>query len=183
MGTLATVRDVSDHIGTCCWVGAGAIRDLAWDTWYGQSRDRTPADFDGTGVKDIDVVFFDHTDMDPARDARAEAALTCRRHDVAWDAKNQAAVHLWYRQRFGYTVEPLTSITDAVATWPETATAVALRLTTAGAIDIAAPLGLDDLVNGVYRRNPRRVSVAEYRRRLERKNPEVRWPGVRVHRE
>lgn len=28
--------------------------------------------------------------------------------------------------------------------------------------------------------NPRRVSVAEYRARIERKQPAVRWPGVRV---
>jgi hypothetical protein len=106
-----------------------------------------------------------------------------RQPDLRWDATNQASVHLWYEQRFGSPAEPLTSVIDGVATWPETATAVALRLTGVGALAIAAPLGLDDLINGVYRRNPRRVSVAEYRRRLQRKNPEARWPGVRVHRE
>lgn len=181
MEVLITVRDVSDELGTQCWVGAGVIRDLVWDTRYGRSRDRSPANFDGASVKDIDVVFFDPADLDPSRDIRAEAALVNRRPDLRWDATNQAAVHLWYEQRFGYPVEPLTSVIDGVATWPETATAVAVRFTGAGSIDIAAPLGLDDLINGVYRRNPRRVSIAEYRRRIQRKNPEARWPGVRVH--
>jgi hypothetical protein len=79
MHVLITVRDVSTELGTQCWVGAGVIRDLVWDTWYGRSRDRSPADFDGTGVKDIDVVFFDPADLDPSRDTRAEAALMHRR--------------------------------------------------------------------------------------------------------
>jgi uncharacterized protein len=47
---------------------------------------------------------------------------------VPWEAKNQAAVHLWYERRFGQAVGPLTSIAEAVATWPET---VSARRTTA----------------------------------------------------
>jgi uncharacterized protein len=74
MEVLITVRDVSDELGTQCWVGAGVIRDLVWDTRYGRSRDRSPANFDGASAKDIDVVFFDPADLDPSRDTRAEAA-------------------------------------------------------------------------------------------------------------
>jgi uncharacterized protein len=41
----------------------------------------------------------------------------------------------------GGPVEPLMSIADAVATWPETATAVAVRLSHDGEVEVCAPLG------------------------------------------
>jgi hypothetical protein len=154
------------------WVGAGVLRDLVWDTRFGSG-------FDPRNVKDVDVAFFDPADLSPARDDRAEASLRGLRPDVHWDAKNQAAVHLWYPARFGVTVEPLTSSIDGVATWPETATAVAIRLDS-NAIQVASPLGLSDLLCGVWRRNPARVTVEEYNARIERKRPSGRWPGVTV---
>ncbi|OMG61366.1 hypothetical protein IL54_4727 [Sphingobium sp. ba1] len=40
---------------------------------------------------------------------------------------------------------PYTDVTDAMRHWPETATAVAVRLSRAGDIEINAPYGLDDL--------------------------------------
>jgi hypothetical protein len=89
-------------------------------------------------------------------------------------------VHTWYPARFGVEVEPLTSTLDGIATWPETATAVAVRLGPAGTLEVAAPYGLDDLLDGVWRRNPRRVTAAEAARRLEGKQPSVRWPSVVV---
>jgi hypothetical protein len=99
---------------------------------------------------------------------------------VRWDAKNQAAVHTWYPRRFGLAVEPLASAADGVATWPETATAVALRLHHDGALEVTAPWGLYDLLRGVCRRNPTRVSLDEYHRRLAAKQVATRWPRVRI---
>lgn len=154
------------------WVGAGVVRDVVWDTRFARG-------FDPASVKDVDVAYFDDRDLSRQRDRQLEEELSRRRPDVEWDAKNQAAVHTWYPARFGVDVDPLPSVPDAVATWPETAVAVAVRLRD-DVLEIAAPLGLDDLLDGVWRRNPRRVTVDEYRRRLARKRPEARWPGVRV---
>jgi len=154
------------------WVGAGAIRDLVWDVTFGSG-------FDPAAIKDVDFVFFDPDDLSPEHDDEVEAALTALDPSIEWDAKNQAAVHLWYPKRFGLTVEPLRSTTDAIATWPEYATCVGARWFDGG-IEIAAPYGLDDLLDGLYRRNPDRVTEEEYERRLARKNPTQRWPGVRV---
>ncbi|MCW6008619.1 nucleotidyltransferase family protein [Micromonospora sp. CPCC 205371] len=44
--------------------------------------------------------------------------------------------------------------------------------------DAVAPLGLDDLMGGVWRRNPRRVSLERSLERLARHRPADRWPGV-----
>lgn len=158
-----------------CWIGAGAVRDLVWDMRFG-------AGFDPAGIADVDVVFFDPSELSADHEHEIERRL--REHDasVDWDVKNQARVHLWYEARFGQPAEPLTSTTDGVATWPETATAVAVRLREDGGLDIAAPLGLDDLLDGVWRRNSRRVTDAEYAARIARKQPNRRWPAVTVQR-
>ncbi|WP_419747544.1 nucleotidyltransferase family protein [Pseudomonas syringae] len=47
--------------------------------------------------------------------------------------------------------EPYLSTTDAMRYWPETATAIAIRLGESGSCEIAAPLGLDDLFGLVIR--------------------------------
>jgi hypothetical protein len=154
------------------WVGAGVIRDLVWDARFGRG-------FDVTAVKDVDVAFFDPADLDAQPGRAAEEWLRQQAPSFSWDAKNQAAVHLWYPARFDVEVEPLHSMADAVATWPETATAVAVRRV-CRRLEVLAPCGLEDLLGGVWRRNPRRVSRQEYLARIERKRPAQRWPGVRV---
>jgi hypothetical protein len=47
-------------------------------------------------------------------------------------------------------------------------------------LEVVAPCGLADLLEGVCRRNPRRDTVAEYRRRLVRKRVAERLPKVVV---
>jgi uncharacterized protein len=132
-------------------------------------------------ARDVDLAFFDPTRLDRERDAEVERALVARQPGVPWDAKNQAAVHTWYPRVFGGgPVAPLRSAADGVATWPETATAVAVRLLPDDRIQVVAPCGLDDLFGLVCRRNPRRVTLAHYRRRLRDKRIAARWPRVRV---
>ncbi|MDO3686492.1 nucleotidyltransferase family protein [Micromonospora sp. C28ISP2-4] len=168
---LETVRDESL---ADAWVGAGVLRDLVWGERYGSG-------FSPARVRDVDVAFFDPHDLSRSNDDRVTEQLRTRLPGVPWEAKNQAAVHIWYPGKFGGgAVEPLKSIQDAVNTWPETATAVAVRLDADDAVEICAPLGVGDLLNGVWRRNPRRVTIAQSLTRLERHQPRTRWPGVTV---
>ena len=156
------------------WVGAGALRDLVWGELYGPG-------FDPSVVRDVDVVYFDPAHLDRRDDDRATGRLAELWPEPPWEAKNQAAVHIWYHVRFGGPpVPPFPSIADAVATWPEFATAVAVRRNRPGEIDICAPHGLGDLLAGVWRRNPARVDVPFSRARLARHRPAARWPGVTV---
>ncbi|HEX4489944.1 MAG TPA: nucleotidyltransferase family protein [Acidimicrobiia bacterium] len=156
-----------------CWVGAGAVRDLVWDVRFG-------AGFDPADIVDVDVVFFDGGDLSAEREEQAEAALRVADPSVKWDVKNQARVHLWFEARFGAPAEPLASAFEGVATWPERASAVAVRLDGEDEIDVLAPFGLDDLLDGVWRRNPTRVTEREWQARLDRKQPGRRWPAVTV---
>ena len=155
------------------WViGAGAIRDLVFEHLHGR---RAPPS------RDIDYAFFDAADLSVEREQAVENELCKRCRDLRFEARNQARVHLWYEQRFGYAIAPYGSIRHAVSTWPETATAVACRLLDDDGIEVIAPLGLADLFTGVLRRNSSQVTRAIFRERLAR-HPELaaRWPLVRV---
>jgi hypothetical protein len=57
---------------------------------------------------------------------------------------------------------------------------VAIRLGIDDAIEICAPLGTADLLDGVWRRNPRRVDIQRSLARLARHQPATRWPRVSV---
>ena len=153
-------------------IGAGAVRTAVWDRLHGFEQ--------RSELADVDLVFFDPADLSPERDREVQAMLAAELPSVPWDAKNQAAVHVWYPAKFGHDVEPLSSSADGVATWPETATCVAVRLEQDNRLEIIAPYGVDDLLDLVYRRNPARVSVQEYERRLRSKRISERWPRVRV---
>jgi hypothetical protein len=136
--------------------------------------------FDPSAVRDVDVAYFDPADLSPANDEQVTERLRSRLPDVPWEAINQAAVHRWYADVFGGPpVPPLTSIPDAVGTWPETATAVAVRLV-GDELEVCAPFGLADLLDGVWRWNPRRVPRERSLERLARHRPWARWPGVTV---
>jgi hypothetical protein len=153
-------------------VGAGVIRNIVWDHLHGHQRP--------TQLADVDVAFFDPLDLSEEREQRLETDLQQQMSGVPWQAINQAGVHLWFSKGFGYSVEPLTSLEDAVATWPETATAVAIRLSHAERLEILAPCGLEDLLGMVLRRNPRRVPYELFLKRLKSKRILDKWPRVRV---
>lgn len=77
-------------------------------------------------MRDVDVVFLDPAYLSRDNDDRATRRLVAGWSEPPWEAKNQAAVHTWYPAKFGgYQVAPLRSIAEAVAAWPECATAVA----------------------------------------------------------
>jgi uncharacterized protein len=153
------------------WIGAGAVRDVVWGARYGR--------FASADVKDIDVAFFDPADLGRERDRGAQQALRALA-DLPWEATNQAAVHTWYHEYFGGSpVDSFASVHDAVATWPETATCIAVRIRPGG-IEVCAPHGLSDLLGGVWRVNPGRVTPEISMARLARQRVRARWPRVTV---
>ncbi|MYA16672.1 MAG: nucleotidyltransferase family protein [Gammaproteobacteria bacterium] len=169
MGALRAVRSVVPA-EEC--IGSGAIRNAVWDALHGYSAP--------SRLADVDVANFDPDDLSVPPRKRYETRLRELGPELTWDVKNQAAVHLWFHKVFGHEVEPLHSLRDAVATWPETALAVGVGLRADGTITITAPLGLEDLFSMVVRRNPRRVSVETYERRIAEKMYSKRWPRVRI---
>ncbi len=152
-------------------ISAGAVRDAVWDAAHDRPLTAAP--------RDVDVGFFDAADLTPERDHRVEAALRERAPHLPWDAKNQAAVHLWYPRTFGIEVAPFLSCAEAVATFPETATCVGVRLLADDDMLVVAPHGLGDLFACVCRHNTTRVSARFYQERVAGKQWSSRWPKMR----
>jgi len=67
-----------------------------------------------------------------------------------------------------------------VASWPETATAVGVRLSAEGDIDVLAPLGLADLFALRLRHNAARAAPDVFWKRVEDKQWVQRWPELQL---
>jgi hypothetical protein len=160
-------------LGLSSWcIGAGALRNLVWDHLHGYELP--------SALADVDFAYFDAGDLRPDAEREIECRLRALEPGLPWEATNQAAVHLWFEDHFGHAVEPLDSLEAAVATWPEYATAVAVRLDPQGSIEVIAPHGLGDLLEMRIRRNPARASEATYLKRTAEKRYAERWPRVQV---
>jgi len=169
MAALETVQS----LGLASWcIGAGAVRNLVWDKLHGFNVPSL--------LPDIDVAYFDPDNLSAEQDKELEQRLAAAFPGTPWEVTNQAAVHQWYEGYFGQTVTPLMSLQEAVASWPEFATAVGITLLADNTIEVMAPHGLEDLFELVVRHNPVRASVSMYQARLVQKRYLERWPKVRV---
>ncbi|WP_413192505.1 nucleotidyltransferase family protein [Pararobbsia alpina] len=144
------------------------MRNLVWDSLHQYEEPSV--------LPDIDVAYFDETDLSKEHEALLRARLVSAHAQLPWEVTNQAAVHTWYEGAFGFTVPALQSLEEATASWPEYATSVGLSLLPDDSIRVIAPYGLEDLFGMVVRWNPLRADVATYRKRVEQKRYRERWP-------
>ena len=153
------------------WIGAGFVRDAAWDALHGWPVGTNPP-------RDVDVVWFDPARAAPAADAALEARLRAALPGLPWSVRNQARM----AARNGDA--PYAGTLDAVRHWPDTATAVAARLDARGSVAIAAPWGVDDLLAGIVRPTPAFAADpakrAVFAQRIADKAWLRRWPVLRV---
>lgn len=121
------------------------------------------------------MIWFDSERSSPELDAQLEARLRSMDHTLDWSVKNQARMHL-------RNDDPPYFSAEAMKYWLETATAVAVRLGAQDAIEVAAPLGLDDLFNLVVRPTVRFQAEKgqAYRDRLRAKNWLATWPRLNL---
>ncbi|MHA1572058.1 MAG: nucleotidyltransferase family protein [Alphaproteobacteria bacterium] len=164
---LQTLRAVRD-LNLPDWaIGAGFVRNAVWDRLHDYGKP--------TPLSDIDVLYFDPADLNPARDGEFEVALAAALAGRPWSVRNQARMHLRNADR------PYHSTEDAIRHWLETPTCVAVRLDRAGRIDIISPFGLSDLM--AMRGAPTVAGLEkfdQYMDRMQAKNWPAIWPDVRV---
>jgi hypothetical protein len=164
---MARLQSVAAHGPAGAWIGAGFLRNAVWDALTGR-------DPDAIAPANLDVVFHDVTDTSAARDAAAEARLKAAAPAVPWSVTNQARMHA----RHGHP--PYQDLADALAHWPETATAIAARLGPGG-VEILAPHGLADLLALVARPTPaHRARPSAMMARIAAKGWAMRWPALQV---
>jgi uncharacterized protein len=143
------------------WLVAGCIAQTIWNL-----RCKQPARL---GIKDVDLIYFDAQDLSAETEAGHERRLRelLRALPLKLDVKNEARVHLWYKDRFGYPIEPYSCSADAISTFPTTATSVGIRRVF-GKFECCAPFGLDDLFGLVVRPNKRQITRAIYEAKIAR---------------
>ncbi|MBB3655316.1 hypothetical protein FHX15_000515 [Rhizobium sp. BK650] len=105
------------------------------------------------GIKDYDVFYFDDSNLSwDAEDAvirQVQQAVADLPAKV--EIKNQARVHLWYRDKFGVDYPALQKAEDGIDRYLTLCTRVGIRLCDSS---LYTPDGLDDMWNGILRLNP-----------------------------
>jgi len=126
-------------------------------------------------LNDVDVVYYDREDSGAVDEAQIEAALTARRPEVTWEARNQARMHL----RNGHA--PYRDSAHAIEHWIETPTCVGVRIGRGRELEIVAPYGLAENWSLRVTPNPRiRYPAALFNRRVREKRWLEHWPRLQV---
>lgn len=118
---------------------SGAIYNTVWNVLTG----RAPQ----TGIKDIDVAYFDASDLSYEAEDRVIRRVAARfaHLPVPVEVRNQARVHLWFPQKFGQPFPPLGKSAEMLERFASKTHAVAARLEADDRMTIIAPFGLDDM--------------------------------------
>ena len=153
------------------WVCAGFVRSKVWDKLHSFSN--------RTALGDIDVIYFDPSNLEEAAEKMLEEKLNSLMPGLPWSVKNQARMHK------SNGLPPYASSADAIAKFPETATALGVKLDAQNELVLTAPCGIEDLLHlevkptEHFKTNKRLEKI--YENRLEKKNWKAKWPKVKVY--
>lgn len=153
------------------YIGAGAIAQTVWNYFHDFPADQ--------GIKDYDLVYFDEDTSYEAEDnfiQQGKEIFKAIGHEV--EIRNQARVHLWYKNKFGYDILPYISVEQAITTWPTTATAVAIHLNQDNFFHLFAPYGLHDLLGMIVRPNKVKITEQIYLEKVQRWQKV--WPKLQI---
>lgn len=165
---LKTVQQLDLHDW---WVCAGYVRKKVWDE-LSQVKKVAP-------LADIDVIYFDAADLSEKTEKSYETELHRLLPGLPWSVKNQARMHLVNG------LEPYESARDAIAKFPETVTALGIKLDAAERFVFYAPNGIEDLLNfrirptAYFKDDPSLMKI--FYKRLYDKNWASSWPEVTIH--
>lgn len=153
------------------WVCAGFVRSKIWDVLHHFSE--------RTALPDIDVVYFDPTNLNEDEEKELEKKLNKLHPSIPWSVKNQARMHLLNH------FPPYTSSIDAISKFTETATALGVKLDKSDKVILTAPCGIQDVINLEVRPTPYFMESEErmpiYEERVRRKNWKSIWNKVKIH--
>ena len=170
---LMTLLERLRDLGLPQWrLVAGCLYQTVWNVLTGRPR--------GTGIKDYDVAYYDAGDLSwEAEDAIIRRVSAGTEGCVGpIEVRNQARVHLWFRERFGFAYPHLGSTDEALEYYASVVHAVGVRLESDGGLDIVAPFGLDDVFALQIRPNYALPNGASHESKAAR--AKTTWPEVTV---
>lgn len=147
-------------------IGAGFVRNKVWNHLSGK-------EVEGIDATDIDIVYFDPTNNNQKRDESLIQELQ-KETGLDWELRNNA---------FNYksdTRSVYISEGDVIAHWPETVTALGVRIENRN-LKLIAPYGIGDLVNFVVRPSPKyQDGVERIKERVIKKKWLEKWPNIKL---
>lgn len=141
-------------------IGGGAIYQTVWNSLTGRAL--------WQGVKDIDIAYFDASDLSWEAEDRVirdfESLVAAPPAPI--EVRNQARVHLWYAQKFGFEIAPLPSSRAALKRYAALVHAVAVRLEPDDSLHVEAPFGASKIfLHSASYRTPRTQAARPMSRR------------------
>ncbi|KAB2334412.1 nucleotidyltransferase family protein [Cytobacillus depressus] len=154
------------------WICAGFVRSKIWDVLHNFSE-RTP-------IPDIDVIYFNPLNIEESEEKILEEKLNHLMPGIPWSVKNQARMHVINH------LPPYTSSVDGISKFPETVTALGVKLDNENNVILTAPWGINDVVNLEVKPTPFFAESMErlqiYENRVAKKAWELVWYKVKVYR-
>ncbi|WP_020407830.1 nucleotidyltransferase family protein [Hahella ganghwensis] len=144
-------------------IGAGFVRNLVWDKLHDYPE--------FTPVNDIDLIYFDETNITKEQDLSIEERLKLI-SDLPWSVKNQARMHIRNHDL------PYCSTEDAMSHWVELETAIGAKLSSYGEIELIAPFGVERLFANTITLNSKRMKPKEFKQRVAGKRWLEIWPKL-----
>jgi len=123
------------------------------------------------------VIYFDKVNALEDYEKQYEQELKKYLPDEPWSVKNQARMHVVNNS------EPYQSSIDGIAHFPETPTAIGVRLAN-GKLEIAAPHGIQYLTSGIVAPTPYFQKGSQmhevYKNRVHNKQWKSLWPKLQI---
>ncbi|NHM33979.1 nucleotidyltransferase family protein [Neobacillus terrae] len=153
------------------WICAGFVRSKIWDTLHGFTK--------RTEIPDVDVIYFDKNDIDELTEKKLEEKLKNILPGIPWSVKNEARMHVVNN------IPPYSSSVDAISKFPETATALGVKVNDNNDVILTAPCGIDDVINlelkptPFFTETPERVAI--YEKRIIKKDWKSIWNKITIY--
>ncbi|KKT42235.1 hypothetical protein A2W54_02675 [Candidatus Giovannonibacteria bacterium RIFCSPHIGHO2_02_43_13] len=163
---MMNILHIAEKLDLPDWVvGAGFVRNKVWDYLHGYNKL-------GVDTADIDLVYYDPSGNGQDADEKLSEKLKGET-GVKWEVVNEAYAHKWNN------LPPYKSTEDALSQWPETATAIGVKLEN-GELKLIAPHGISDLVNLIIRPSPKFADTSKVKERVRQKKWLEKWPKLKV---
>lgn len=149
-----------------CWLVAGSLFQTVWNLVEGKSPE--------ADIRDYDLFYHDQSDLGAEGERLVQQRVTGLFADlgVAVEVINQARVHLWYEDYFGFPCPQLQNSQDGIDRFLILETCVGIRPN-----EIYAPNGLQVIYQGTLSMNPLTPHLELYRKKVE--SYRSRWGWLR----
>lgn len=126
------------------YIAAGSVFQTIWNYY-----DNKPLN---SGIKDIDIIYYDDNDLSKENVKKLENKITehFKELNYKFDVKNEARMHLWYKEKLNKNINQYINSEDAIDHWIATVHSISITKENDN-IKVYAPYGLSDIFSRTIR--------------------------------